>query len=131
MLWFIIGLFRGHHTTTHKFDFAGLSDAKKLEIFVMEEEYELWHWIDERVGKSQRTPGRFFVPFEGANPKMVDFSKSKTAAAGGGDNAEDMTQADLEEAIRDSKPISSSCVISRQACCRIAIRTMNISMTVL
>ncbi|CAG84056.1 hypothetical protein B0I73DRAFT_133105 [Yarrowia lipolytica] len=103
VLWFIIGLFRGHHTTTHKFDFAGLSDAKKLEIFVMEEEYELWHWIDERVGKSQRTPGRFFVPFEGANPKMVDFSKSKTAAAGGGDNAEDMTQADLEEAIRDSE----------------------------
>lgn len=103
VLWFIIGLFRGHHTTTHKFDFAGLSDAKKLEIFVMEEEYELWHWIDERVGKSQRTPGRFFVPFEGANPKMVDFSKPKTAAAGGADAAEDMTQADLEEAIRDSE----------------------------
>lgn len=103
VLWFIVGLFRGHHTTTHKFDFAGLSDAKKLEIFVMEEEYELWHWIDERVGKSQRTPGRFFVPFEGANPKMVDFSKPKTAAAGGADAAEDLSQADLEEAIRDSE----------------------------
>ncbi|KAG5369703.1 putative membrane protein [Yarrowia sp. C11] len=102
VLWFVVGMFRGHHTTTHKFDFAGLSDAKKLEIFVMEEEYELWHWIDERVGKSQRTPGRFFVPFEGANPKLVDFSKPKTAAAGG-DNAEDMTEADLEEAIRDSE----------------------------
>lgn len=103
VLWFIIGFFRGGHTTTHKFDFAGLSDAKKLEIFVMEEEYELWHWIDERVGKSQRTPGRFFVPFEGANPKMVDFTKPKTAAAGGGDNAEDLTNAELEEAIRDQE----------------------------
>ncbi|KAG5356433.1 putative membrane protein [Yarrowia sp. B02] len=103
VLWFIVGLFRSGHTTTHKFDFAGLSDAKKLEIFVMEEEYELWHWIDERVGKSQRTPGRFFVPFEGANPKMVDFSKPRTAAAGGADNAEDLDEAELEDAIRESE----------------------------